>query len=99
MKTTKLFILISTFLFSIPAWSQTKRLDIKQLTGNFYVYITYNDYKGTLYPANSMYVVTNDGVVMIDTPWDESQMLPLLDSIERRHHKKVVMSIFHPLSC
>lgn len=93
MNTIKPFILIIAFLFSIPSWSQTKRLDIKHLTGNFYIYITYNDFKGTLYPANSMYVVTKDGVVMIDTPWDESQMLPLLDSIERRHNKKVVMSI------
>ncbi len=93
MNIIKSFILISAFFFSLPSWSQTKRLDIRHLTGNFYVYITYNDFKGTLYPANSMYVVTKDGVVMIDTPWDESQMLPLLDSIERKHHKKVVMSI------
>lgn len=93
MNTIKSLILISTFIFSIPSWAQSKRLEIKHLTGNFYIYITYNDFKGTLYPANSMYVVTKDGVVMIDTPWDESQMLPLLDSIERKHHKKVVMSI------
>ncbi|RYU96330.1 BlaB/IND/MUS family subclass B1 metallo-beta-lactamase [Emticicia agri] len=93
MKTTKLLILFSVFLVNITSLAQTKRLDIKHLTGNFYVYITYNDYKGTLYPANSMYVVTKDGVVMIDTPWDENQMLPLLDSIEKRHNKKVVMSI------
>lgn len=93
MKTIKSLIVFFALLFSFQSWSQTNRLDIKHLTGNFYVYITYNDYKGTLYPANSMYVVTKDGVVMIDTPWDENQMIPLLDSIEKRHHKKVVMSI------
>jgi metallo-beta-lactamase class B len=93
MKIIKSFLLITAFLFSFQSWSQTKRLDIKHLTGNFYTYITYNNYKGTLYPANSMYLVTRDGVVMIDTPWDENQMLPLLDSIEKRHNKKVVMSI------
>ncbi|HEY1055132.1 MAG TPA: BlaB/IND/MUS family subclass B1 metallo-beta-lactamase, partial [Emticicia sp.] len=93
MKTIPLISFISAFFFSISSFGQTNRLDIKHLTGDFYVYTTYNDYKGTLYPANSMYVVTKDGVVMIDTPWDENQMLPLLDSIERRHNKKVVMSI------
>lgn len=40
-----------------------------------------------------MYVVTNAGVVMVDTPWDPEQFQPLLDSIEARHHKKVVLCI------
>lgn len=93
MKTISSLILFSISLLSFQSWSQTNRLDIKHLTGNFYVYTTYNDYKGTLYPANSMYVVTKDGVVMIDTPWDENQMIPLLDSIEKRHNKKVIMSL------
>lgn len=40
-----------------------------------------------------MYLVTNEGVVLFDTPWDENQFQPLLDSIEKRHNKKVVMCI------
>jgi metallo-beta-lactamase class B len=38
-----------------------------------------------------MYVVTADGVVMFDTPWDTTQFQPLLDSIRARHNKNVVM--------
>lgn len=30
---------------------------------------------------------------MIDTPWDTTQFQPLLDSIETKHHKKVVICI------
>ena len=93
MRTNAILLSLGILFISFQAWSQVKRLDIKHLTGDFYVYTTYNDYKGTLYPSNSMYVVTKDGVVMIDTPWDENQMEPLLDSIEKRHHKKVVLSI------
>jgi glyoxylase-like metal-dependent hydrolase (beta-lactamase superfamily II) len=40
-----------------------------------------------------MYLVTNKGVVMFDTPWDTTQFQPLLDSIEARHHKKVILSV------
>jgi metallo-beta-lactamase class B len=85
-------ILVLFILFSISASGQSK-LEISHLTGNFYIYTTYKDFNGAPFPSNSMYVVTNDGVVMIDTPWDSTQFQPLLDSIERRHNKKVVMCI------
>lgn len=40
-----------------------------------------------------MYLVTEQGVVLFDTPWDSTQFQPLLDSIENRHHKKVILCI------
>ncbi|HMX81383.1 MAG TPA: BlaB/IND/MUS family subclass B1 metallo-beta-lactamase [Ferruginibacter sp.] len=67
------------------------KLAIAHLTGDFYIYTTYNTYEGTRVPANGMYLVTNSGVVMFDTPWDTTQFQPLLDSIKRRHNKNVIM--------
>lgn len=68
-------------------------LQITHLTGDFYVYITYGLYGKEYVPSNSMYLVTNKGVVMFDTPWDSTQCQPLLDSIQQRHHQKVVLCI------
>lgn len=68
-------------------------LTITRLTGDFYIYTTYNVYKGERIPANGMYLVTNEGVVLFDTPWDTAQFQPLLDSIALRHHQKVVICI------
>jgi metallo-beta-lactamase class B len=68
-------------------------LNITQVTGDFYVYKTYNIYNGNKISANAMYLVTNDGVVMIDCPWDSTQFRPLLDSIRVRHNKKVMLYI------
>ncbi|HMI07163.1 MAG TPA: subclass B1 metallo-beta-lactamase, partial [Flavobacterium sp.] len=48
---------------------------------------------GNPFPANGMYLITNEGAVLIDTPWDKTQFQPLLDSIEKRHHKKAVLCI------
>ncbi len=91
---TVLMLLFAFFLSSLSsAQAQTKPLEIKHLTGDFYVYTTYNLYKGTPVPSNALYLVTNAGVVMIDCPWDSTQFQPLLDSIQLRHHKKVVMYI------
>jgi metallo-beta-lactamase class B len=68
-------------------------LTITHLTGDFYIYTTYKMLESGPFPSNSMYVVTKDGVIMIDTPWDVEQTLPLLDSIERRHRKPVVLCV------
>jgi glyoxylase-like metal-dependent hydrolase (beta-lactamase superfamily II) len=96
--TKRLFLLMMAacaFFLMFPAAlrAQKGKLEINRLTGNFYIYTTYQVYGGAPFPSNSMYVVTDSGVVMIDTPWDEEQTAPLLDSIERRHGKAVVMCI------
>ena len=65
------------------------KLKITHLTGDFYIYTTYNLYEGKPIPAHGMYLVTNEGVALFDTPWDTTQFQPLLDSIEARHHQRV----------
>ena len=79
-------------LFIQPVFTQNK-LEINHLTGDFYIYTTYQDYNGTPYPANGMYFLTDSGAVIIDAPWDVSQTKPLMDSIMARHNKKVIMCI------
>lgn len=77
---------------TIFAQAEQAQLKITHLTGDFYVYTTYNKYEEYHVPANGMYLVTSDGVVMFDTPWDTTQFQPLLDSIKFKHNKKVIMS-------
>lgn len=75
------------------AQSTISPLKIAHLTSDFYVYTTHRMLKGTPFPANGLYLVTDSGVVIIDSPWDTTQFQPLLDSIEIKHHKKVVMCL------
>lgn len=97
MKTYLFLALLLTCTISHPAFAQKKQavgLTISKLTGDYYVYTTYGTLDdGSRYPSNSLYVVTQKGVVMVDVPWDTTQTLPLLDSIEKRHHKKVIACI------
>jgi metallo-beta-lactamase class B len=86
-----LFKILLLLLLSLNVKAQP--LKITPLVNNFYVYTTWNDVDGKPFPSNSLYLVTNDGVVLIDTPWDETQFQPLLDSIQKRHHKKAVLCI------
>jgi metallo-beta-lactamase class B len=89
-------ILTIIFLFSLTNFFgqiEAHKLKISKLKGDFYIYTTYNTYEENKVPANGMYLVTNDGVVMFDTPWDATQFQPLLDSVKMKHNKNVIMCI------
>ncbi|KAF2519403.1 BlaB/IND/MUS family subclass B1 metallo-beta-lactamase [Flavobacterium salilacus subsp. salilacus] len=85
--------LLSLLLWVTGVHAQHSKLKINHLSGNIYIYTTYKLFSGSLFPSNSLYMVTDDGVVLIDTPWDEAQFEPLLDSIKKRHSKNVVLCI------
>ena len=90
----RISFLTLAFIFSLTnlfAQAKNAKLKITHLTGSFYIYTTYNTYQESQVPANGMYLVTDNGVVMFDTPWDTTQFQPLLDSIKLKHNQRVVM--------
>jgi metallo-beta-lactamase class B len=91
----KIIILIIGLYCSVSLFGQTQNenLKISHLSGDFYVFTTFRTFKGKPISSNGMYLVTEKGVVMVDTPWDTTQFQPLLDSIEIKHKKKVVLCI------
>ena len=90
-----IFITLTTFYFTSNIHSQQAPLSLKitHLIGDFYVYETYNLYKGNRIGANGLYFLTNDGAVIIDSPWDTTQFQPLLDSIKIKHNKTSIYCI------
>lgn len=68
-------------------------LVLSHLIDSFYIFTTFKDVNGYKFPSNGMYLVSEDGVVLFDTPWDTTQFQPLLDSISSRHKKNVVLAI------
>lgn len=93
MKQLIFTIVISFSLATLSGQGTGTDLQITRLSGDFYIYTTYNLYQGEKIPANGMYLVTNKGVVLFDSPWDTTQFQPLLDSIKNRHHQPVVVCI------
>ena len=85
--------LFAIFSNQLRAQENHPALTITHLTGDFYIYTTWQPSGGQPYPSNSMYVVTSKGIVLIDVPWDSTQFQPLLDSLQARHHKKPVLCI------
>lgn len=91
----KLFSLLILIFSLINTSGQTvkAKLSITPLTGDFYIYTTYNVYEGNYIPAHGMYLVTDNGAVLFDTPWDTTQFQPLLDSIRSKHNINVSICI------
>ncbi len=93
MKLPVAFLLFSFFAKDCISQHADTPLQITHLAGDFYVYTTYNVYHGDRIPANGLYMLTDKGTVLLDTPWDTTQFQPLLDSIRLRHHQSVVVCI------
>ncbi len=91
MRTIILTITCMLALTDIFGQAEQAKLKISHLTGDFYIYTTYNEYEGSQIPANGMYLVTKNGVVLFDTPWDTTQFQALLDSIQLKHKEMVVL--------
>ncbi len=93
MKTsiTSMFILL--FAVSVFGQPAKKSLEISHLVGDFYIFTTYQAFKRIIFPANGMYLLTAEGAVIFDTPWDKNQCQPLLDSIKAKHNQDAIMCI------
>ena len=79
-----LLLASTTFVFA-----QSKPLKVEKLQDNIYVYITYQMYNGVEYSSNALYIVTDEGAILIDTPWDKEQNDPLVEHIRKQHNKEV----------
>jgi glyoxylase-like metal-dependent hydrolase (beta-lactamase superfamily II) len=90
MRNLFLFLLI---VISSNSFGQTPKLKITHLVENFYIFTTYQSFNGELFPANGMYLLTNEGAILFDTPWDTTQCQPLLDSIKTKHNQEVILCI------
>lgn len=78
---------------TVRAQQKHPALQITHLTGPVYVYTTWVPIDGKPFPSNGLYLVTGEGAVVIDAPFDTTQFQPLVDSIRARHHQPVVLNI------
>lgn len=95
MKKHILLITIFLIINSSLTFGQTVKNELKitAITTDFYVYTTYKMFGTKKQDANGMYMVTPEGVILFDSPWDDFPYQMLLDSIEVKHHKKVVLAV------
>lgn len=87
--------ILLSILYLNQGFGQTVKNELKitAITSDFYVYTTYKMFGTKKQDANGMYVVTPKGVILFDSPWDDYPYQVLLDSIEAKHHEKVMIAV------
>lgn len=93
MRTVITFICCLLCSFAAAAQDSAFRIKTAPVTGNVYVHVSYGEFGGTVYGANGLYIVTKNGIILIDTPWSEDQTKQLVDTLEKRYHKKITACI------
>lgn len=68
-------------------------LRFSPIADGFYVHTSYKKLGDQVYASNGLVVETDQGVVVIDTPWDTTQTLQLLDWVTTKLKKKVLCCI------
>jgi metallo-beta-lactamase class B len=92
----KLRLVVFLLLLSSVVFGQGSdlKISITPLIKNFYICTSYGYPDGkSPYPANSLFVVTDAGIVLIDTPWGEDQTKQLIDSLQQRFNQKIALCI------
>jgi metallo-beta-lactamase class B len=86
------YLLFSCLICFTTAFGQPP-MTINAISDSVYIVTTYGESGSGKFPANCMYILTTEGAVLIDSPWDSTQVLPLIDSIQARHQQPVVLCI------
>ncbi len=84
-----LLIFFSLLHFGVFSQDILQKIEIEQLSAGVYKHTTYGDVGGIIYPANGLFIIGNEGAVLIDTPWNNDQTRTLLERIENSFGKKV----------
>jgi metallo-beta-lactamase class B len=89
MKYIALLLFLPACLFG-QARSPTK---LSKIEDSVWVHTTYKLYNNVNLPSNGLIIQTSAGLVLIDTPWDDSLTEELLDSAKMRFNQDVVFAI------
>lgn len=91
----QLFI-FGIFLYLFSVFGQSNRMipmRFAKVTSHVYMYSSFMEFNGKPYPSYGIYLVTEAGIVLVDTPWHPVHFQQLLDSVAKRHDKRVIMQI------
>ena len=96
----KYFYTIFFLLIFNSTYAQAEKFHIRitQLSENFYIHTSFKPLGKDTFPSNGLFVVTDNSVLLFDTPWTEEQTEELVDSIQRIFKKHItfcLVSHFH----
>ncbi len=68
-------------------------VELSKINDDVWIHTTYEDYKGNRVPSNGLVIITSEGMVLIDTPWNNEQTKELLEFASTTFKKDFVMAL------
>ncbi|MBB6217055.1 metallo-beta-lactamase class B [Anaerosolibacter carboniphilus] len=68
-------------------------VELSKIKDNIWIHTSYENYNGIRTPSNGMLVLTSEGIVLIDTPWNNGQMKELLKLTQEVFNKEITTAI------
>lgn len=68
-------------------------VELSKINDNLWVHTSYSNYKGSRTPSNGMIAVTSEGLILIDTTWNDSQMEELVSLTKGIFKKNIIMAV------
>lgn len=72
---------------------KSNHLEWIKIKESVWIHKSYGEFAGQTYSSNGLVVLTNKGVVVVDTPWTESQTEELFTGIQSKFQKEILYLI------
>jgi len=79
--------------FTSYAQSDSAKITFTRLTNNVYVFTSNIMLSSGPFPCNGLYIPTKEGIVLIDMPSYNWLTKQLIDSLTKKYHQKIILSI------
>lgn len=73
--------------------SDENYVELKKINDNIWLHITYSDYGGSRTPSNGVIAISDKGIVLIDTPWNNQQTKQLLKLVKETFQDEIKLAI------
>lgn len=77
----------------ISGTEDSNYIELSKINDNVWVHTSYENYNGSRTPSNGMVVITSQGLVLIDTPWNNEQTKELIKLTKEKFKKDIALAI------
>lgn len=91
-----LLILMLCFLCGLTVYadSSTRKVELTKINPRIWVHTSYFSFAGNLTPSYGLLAITNEGIVLVDTPWTNEQTQELLKMVKDKFNQSIHLAIF-----
>jgi metallo-beta-lactamase class B len=82
-----IFLYLSVNLFA------KSEIDLNKISERVYVHTTYKLINGYNTPSNGLIVISTEGIILVDTPWDDELTSELIKVVKRNFKMEIILAI------